>query len=112
MPEFTKIEISTASIFKSILVILLIIFLYVLQDVVIIFLFALVIAAAISPFANWLDQRRFPRLLGVLLLYLTVFSIFAFVFSLIIPYVSEEIGQLNQTLPKIVEKISSSLENV
>ncbi len=112
MPEPTKIEISTTSIIKSILLILFIVFLYILQDVVIIFLFALVIAAAVSPFAGWLDQKGFPRLLGVLLLYLTVFSLFVLVFALIIPYVSDEIGQLNQTLPRIVERVSSSLENV
>jgi len=113
MPEQpTKIEISTSSIVKSILIILLIVFLYILQSVVIIFLFALVIAAAISPFANWLDQKKFPRLLGVLLLYLTVFSLFVLVIALIIPYVSDEIGQLNENLPKIVEKVSTSLERV
>lgn len=107
-----KIEISTASIIKSILIILLIIFIYILQSVVMIFLFALIIAAAISPFANWLDHKGFPRLLGVLLLYLTVFGIFVFIFALIIPYISDEIGQLNQTLPGVVERVTSSLENV
>lgn len=111
-PNHTHVEITTTTIFKSILIILLFVLLYVLKDVVIIFLFALIIASAISPFANWLDERGFPRLLGVLLLYLTVFSLFVFVFVLIIPYVSDELGQLTQTLPKLVSKVSSSIENV
>ncbi len=108
----TKVEITTSSIIKSILIILFIIFLYILQSVVIIFLLALVIASAISPFANWLDQKGIPRLLGVLLLYLTIFGLFVSIFALIIPFVSDEIGQLNQTLPRIVEKVTSSLESV
>lgn len=112
MPDVTRIEISTASVFKSILIILLFVLLYILKDVVIIFLFALIIASAVSPFASWLDQKRFPRLLGVLFLYLTVFGLFVFVFSLIIPFVSQELGQLTETLPKIVERVSSSLEDV
>src|SRR3989338_11307498 len=108
----THIEIATSSIVKCILIILLFVLLYVLKDVVIIFLFALILASAISPFANWLDERGFPRLLGVMLLYLTIFGLFVFVFVLIIPYVSEELGQLTQTLPNVIERLSSSLESV
>ena len=67
-------DISTASILKAIIVVLFFVFLYVLKDVLIIFLFGLVIASAISPFANWLDQRRFPRLWGVLLLFLIAYQ--------------------------------------
>ena len=111
-PDHTHVEITAGTIFKAVLIVLLFVLLYVLKDVLIIFLFALIIASAISPFANWLDEKGFPRLLGVLLLYLTVFSLFVLVFVLIIPYVSEEIGQLTQALPKVVERVSSSLETV
>ncbi len=108
----THVEITTTTIFKVILIILLFVLLYVLKDVVIIFLFALIIASAISPFANWLDEKKFPRLLGVLLLYLTVFGLFVFVFALIIPFVADELGNLTQVLPNLLQKLSSSLENV
>lgn len=111
-PNHTHVEITTATIFKSILIILLFVLLYVLKDVVIIFIFALIIASAISPFANWLDEKRFPRLLGVLLLYLTIFGLFIFVFALIIPYIADETGKLTQVLPNLLQKLSTSLENV
>ena len=112
MPDITRVEISASSVFKVILIILLFIFIYLLKDVVIIFLFALILASAVSPFANWLDERGFPRLLGVLLLYLTIFGLFIFVFAMIIPYISEDLGQLTQTLPGVVERVSTSLETV
>lgn len=108
----TSIEITTSTIVKSMLIILFFILLYVLKEVVIIFLFAIIIASALSPFASWLDERGIPRLLGVLLLYLTIFGLFVFVFVLVIPYFSEELGQLTQTLPKIIERLSTSLETV
>ena len=111
-PNHTHVEITTATIFKTVLIVLLFVFLYILKDVVIIFMFALIVASAISPFANWLDERGFPRLLGVLLLYLTIFGLFVLVFALIIPYISQDLGQLTQTLPKVVEKVSTSLETV
>ncbi len=106
------IEINTGTILRFILVILFFVFLYILKDVLIIFLFALIIASAISPFANWLDEKGFPRLLGVLLLFLVVLALVIAVLSLIIPYVSQDISQLVSTLPQLVAKVSVSLEKV
>jgi predicted PurR-regulated permease PerM len=113
MPEnITKIEITTSTIFKGLLLIVLFALVYVLKDVLIIFLFALIIASALAPFANWLDSRHFPRLLGVLLLYLVVFGTVVVLSSLVVPYLSQEIGQLSVTLPEVINKLSTSLENV
>lgn len=110
--EHTHVHISTGTILRGILLILFFVFLYILQDVIIIFLFSIVIASAVTPFANWLDNKGLPRLLGVLMLYLALFGALIFVLSLVVPYVADEISQLSTTLPKVVERLSSSLENV
>lgn len=113
MPEnYQKIDISTASIMRVIILILFFFFLYILKDVLIIFLFGLVIASAISPFSNWLDQKGFPRLWGILALFLVVLGLFALIFSLVIPSLSADIDQLITTLPNVFEKVSTSLESV
>lgn len=112
MPDHVHIEINTSTIVRAVLIILFFIFLYILKDVLIIFLFALIIASAISPFANWLDEKKFPRLLGVLLLFLVILSLIVALLSLIIPYVSQDISQLTSTLPQLVTKVSTSLEKV
>src|SRR3990167_1556336 len=112
MPDHIHVEINTGTILRVVLVILFFVFLYILKDVLIIFLFALIIASAISPFANWLDEKRFPRLLGVLLLFLVVLALVVAVLSLIIPYVSQDISQLTSTLPQLVTKVSTSLDKV
>jgi predicted PurR-regulated permease PerM len=106
------VEINTGTILRFIFVILLFVFLYALKDVLIIFLFALIIASAISPFANWLDEKGFPRLLGVLLLFLVILSLIVGLLSLVIPFVSQDINQLVSTLPQFVAKVSTSLDNV
>lgn len=110
--ERIQLDISTSSILKAILLILFFVFLYILKDVLIIFLFALVIASGISPFANWLDGRGFPRVLGVLALYLIILGLAAFILSLVVPYISDDISRLTGALPKVVERVSSSLDNV
>lgn len=112
MPDHIHVEINTSTILKAVLIILFFVFLYILKDVLIIFLFALIIASAISPFAAWLDEKGFPRLLGVLLLFLVVLALTITLLSLIIPYVSNDISQLVSTLPQFVAKVSTSLEKV
>ena len=104
------IEINTGTIVRFVLVILFFLFLYLLKDVFIIFLFALIIASAIAPFANWLEDKGFPRLLGVLLLFLTVLALVGFLLSLVVPFVSQEVSQLLTGLPETLSKVSSSLE--
>ncbi|MEK7217662.1 MAG: AI-2E family transporter [Patescibacteria group bacterium] len=108
--ERVQLEIASSTIIKTILLILLFVFLYILKDVVIIFLFALVIASGISPFANWLDERGFPRVVGVLALYMIVLGLAVFVLSLVVPYISDDINRLISVLPKVVESVSSSLD--
>ena len=108
----TYIEVSTSSIIKFVAIILAVAFIYILKDVFIVLLFAIIIASAISPFANWLDSKKFPRLLGVLILYLIVFGLVIFVLSLVIPSISDDLAQLNSALPNIVTNLSTSLENV
>ena len=112
MPDsnYIHVEINTGTIVKVVVVILFFVFLYMLKDVFMIFLFALIIASAIGPFANWLETKRFPRLLGVLLLFLTVLGLMAFLLSLVVPFISQEVSQLLVVLPETLSKLSSSLE--
>ena len=103
--------VSTATIIKVVVVILAVFFLYLLKDVLFILFFAIMIASAVGPFANWMEHRRVPRLLSVLVLYLVFFGLFFFFLSLIIPLISYQLSQLTQALPRFVSNISSAIEN-
>lgn len=106
------IDISLASFVRAVSVVLFVFFLYILQDVLLIFLFSIIIASAISPFANWLDSKRFPRLLGVLLLFLAVLGLMALIISLVIPSVSADVNRLIAALPELVDRITGELEDI
>lgn len=112
MEQHQTFDISTYTIFKFILIVLFFILLYLVRNVLYILLFAVIIAAAVNPFGNWLDRKRIPRLLGILLLYLTVFVLVVFVLTLVIPFVSQEVGQLTEDLPRFIAKITASLEAI
>lgn len=106
------IEVSTASMIKVILIILFFVLLYLVKQVIFILLFAIIIASAVNPFANWLDRKRIPRLLGVLVLYLLVFLLLVSFLTLVIPFVSHEVGQLTQDLPRFIARVTASLEAI
>jgi len=108
--QSNDIHIPTQEILKVIFIILFFIFLYFLKDILFILLFAIIIASAVSPFSNWLDEKKFPRLLGIILLYLCFFIIGMFLLSLAIPFVSVEINELIKDLPTFIKSVSTSLE--
>src|SRR3989344_738974 len=110
MPPNQSMEISISGAFKVIFLILSLLFLYLVRNVIIILFFAVIIASAVGPFANWLESKRFPRLLGVLLLYLAFFALGVFVLSLVVPFLASELGDLTQALPQFVSNISGALE--
>ena len=108
--DHQTIHIETGSIFKIIFIILALVFLYLVRDVIVILFFAIIIASAVGPFANWLEEKKFPRLLGVLLLYLAFFGLVVFLLSLIVPFIAVELGQLTQALPDFIYGLSGALE--
>lgn len=103
-------DVSAYTITKVVFVLLFFFFLYLLKDIIFILLFAVIIASGISPFASWLDEKKFPRILGVLMLYLAIFVLALFLLSLVVPFVTGEINQLIKDLPRFINQVSVSLE--
>ena len=92
MTNITKIEISTGTFLRLILLIFGFAFLYLIRDVVSIILLSVVIASAIEPAAQWFMRYRLPRVLSVLLVYIITFSFLVASFSIIIPPLFDEIA--------------------
>ncbi len=83
--EKVTIEITTGTIFRAILLVLLLVFLYLLRDILAVFLLAVVVASAIEPMAHWGSQRRIPRVLMVIAIYLAAFGFLSLSFYIIVP---------------------------
>lgn len=112
MSDRPQVDISTASVFRAILVIVGVVVLYLLSDVVIIVLLSVVIASAVQPFVNWFVAKGGPRILGVLILYTLFVGVLATVSSLVLPSVLADLSNLTSYLPKVTQEISSSLDTV
>jgi predicted PurR-regulated permease PerM len=112
MIQNQQIDISTASVFRAVLVLLGFVLLYLLSDVVIILIFSIVIASAVSPFVSWFQKMGVPRLVAVIALYLLVLMAVVTVSSLILPSVLAELSTMSAFIPKLTSQLTTSLDTV
>ena len=81
-----KINISAGTLVKVLVVLAVALAVYFLRHLVLVLLTAVVIASAVGPAADWFGRYKFPRVLSVLLVYVTAFVlIFGTLFFLVPP---------------------------
>lgn len=68
--------------------------LFLARDIVAALLLAIVISTAFHPIVSYLEERRIPRILGTLAIYLVAVILIGLVVYLIIPVALEELGNL------------------
>lgn len=105
-----KLDISYAAIFKVLLIVFLVVFLYLVRNVLLILFLAFIIASAIMPAVNFLESKKISIFLGVLLIYLLLVSVLALVVFLIIPPITEQLGQFAGNLPDYYHKIDLAVQ--
>ncbi len=104
----TKIHISTSTILKVVLILILFWLAFYLRDVVLVVIASVVIASAIEPMTRWFMSRRIPRTVAVLIIYAAAAFLFAGTFYfLIIPLLSE-FQDLTTSLPHYLGSLSAS----
>jgi len=100
----TSITITTGTIIKIIATLVIVALLYFIRNIMMSVLFSLVIASGVEPAAVWLQKRRMPRLLAVVLVYILAFSFLGGMFYLIVPTTFKEITAFSDNLPTYLEK--------
>jgi len=106
-----NVNITSKTIFKTVVILILIYFLYLIRDILAIFFVALVFSSALDPSVDWLAKRKIPRTIGILSIYLILFAIASLIVYLIIPPLINEITQLSLNLPSYLDKINYWLNN-
>jgi predicted PurR-regulated permease PerM len=105
----TNVNISTLTIFKIVAVLLILYFLYVIKDILAILFISLVLASALDPWVDWLQKKKIPRALGIMLIYFLIILAITFVISLVIPPIVDELKQLARDFPVYLEKFTLSM---
>lgn len=107
-----KIEITTTVIWKTIMILLLLWFLYLIKDILLLLFLAIVIVSAIQPFVNRMESRNIPRAVSTIAIYLLFLLAFGFIVYLFVPLVTKELNQFAEDIPSYLQGASTLIENI
>lgn len=101
MPEQKPVtfNISTLTIVKVILTLLILYFAYLMWDILVLLIIALILAVLIDPLADRFEKRKIPRTLAVLLVYVILISLVSLIVVLLIPPLTTQFRQLTDNIP-------------
>ncbi len=102
------VSITTGTLVKTIVVLMLSWLLFMLRDVVLIVLTAVVISSAVEPGVRFMTKRRLPRVVAVLVLYLVMFSLFFLLFYFFFPSLLKDFGTFAASLPQYLDTFTQS----
>src|SRR5688572_7058852 len=97
-----KIDISSSTIFRTLLILIGFWFVYLIWDVLLMLFAAVVVASAIEPVADYLQRYKVPRALSVVLVYVVALIGIFGMLSLLIDPLTEQLRQLAQAIPSLV----------
>jgi len=100
-----KIDISSSTIFRTLLIVISFWFLYLIWDVLVMLFAAIVVASAIEPIANYLQRYKVPRALSVIIVYVAALILFGSLLTLLVDPLTEQLRQLAQAIPGLVSSV-------
>ncbi len=106
------LDISWETIVKFFITGFVIYILFLVRNIVIWFFFALIISLLIDPVINFLRLFRVPKILAIVLVYLSIFGVLGLMIYLTAPIFIFELNQFSQNIPTYFEKINPILKDV
>lgn len=97
-------EVSWTTLWRILAIAVLVGALYLMKEALAIVLLALVISTALHPPVDFLARWRIPRILGTILIFLTVFAVLAFVIYALLPVVILELNSLIVDLSELTNR--------
>ncbi|MBI3631925.1 MAG: AI-2E family transporter [Candidatus Vogelbacteria bacterium] len=102
----TIIEITTGTVIKTVLVLLMFWVIYYLSNLVLIILTSVVIASAIEPMTAWLMRYGLPRVPSVIIIYVCAFLLLAGMVGWVFPLVFDDFFKLINTVPQYIKAVN------
>ena len=106
------INISSWSIIRVILILLLFYVLYLIIDVLALLFVSLILAAALDPTVDYLHKYKIPRGITIFGIYLIAFAVLSLAIFLLVPALITELNEISKSFPAIVEKATSLFNTV
>ncbi|MEN9558650.1 MAG: hypothetical protein RL141_1019 [Candidatus Parcubacteria bacterium] len=104
-----SISISTHTIIKVVVTLLLLTFLWAVRDIIALVFTALILAALMNPFVQWTNRFKIPKGLAVIFFYILFFGGIIATLVLILPQMIEQLGKLGSTLGRSVQVLAEGV---
>ena len=102
-------EITWASLWKILLMLVLVVCLYFIRDILLVVFLGIVISAALDAPLSFFERRRIPRIISLLFIIITIIAIITILFYTIIPVAAIQIKELFGNLNQIEESLGGIL---
>lgn len=110
MSENQSLDISWESIIKVFIAIFIFYIIYLAREIALWFLFGLAISVLLQPAVMALRKIKIPKMVAILIVYLSIFGVLGGLLYLSAPIFESEIQQFSQYLPGYFNKISPFLQ--
>ncbi len=109
MSQEQTLDISWEAVIKVFIAIFIFYIIYLARDIALWFFFGLAVSVLLEPGINFLRKLKIPKVIAVLLIYLSIFGVLGLLIYLTAPIFIYELKQFSQYIPDYFEKISPVL---
>jgi len=106
------VELTLMSVFKSVLVVLMVLvgayLVYSIGSILVVFFISFFIAAALDPLVDLLQSYHVPRAVGLLLIYVLVFFLVALLFAQLLPLIASQLIGIATLVNNFIVGISNN----
>ncbi len=96
-------NISTKTIFKLLAIGLGLYVVYLVWNILLLLFVALILATLIDPFAHWLEEKKIPRGLAVIIVYIGLFGLIGLAIFLLAPILAQDLPQFYSNIKSMVQ---------
>ncbi|MDP2656520.1 MAG: AI-2E family transporter [bacterium] len=105
--KILTINVSTQTFIKILVILAVLWFLYLISDVLALLFVAFILSSALTPWVNGMHKYKIPRVVSILLIYVSVIAVITAVVLLLIPALAAQISQMALNFPIYSERLVS-----
>lgn len=100
-----KVEISHRTIVFTILFLISLFFLYQIRQILVLLFVSFILMSALNPLVSKMEKIKIPRILAIIILYLSILAVFGLAVASIIPALVEQTASLISRLPEYIQAL-------
>ena len=100
----TKVEVSHKTIVFTLILLASIWFILQIGDLLLLLFLSFILMAGLRPLVDWLEKKRIPRIIAILLMYVLVFGFIGGALASIIPTLGEQSAGFVKELPLFINR--------